>query len=395
MGRRGPSLRCYNPGRRHGDIMRILLATDSFDPALGGVQRVVRDLADTLSSGGHEVVVLTPRSPGLEETEVLSGVRVERLRLGRPAFRLRALLGFARRRGAARSRVRALLEEFRPEVVHLHFLQSPLSWILPSLCIAMGIPIVATAHGRDVTGSMVDDDRLGRRAVRRVLDGAAVVTAPSEATLETARMLAPKPLRARYEVVPNNLPVDMEKLLDVPSAPPGKGIVAVGELTPKKGFDLLVRAVGNLDRVTLRIAGEGEERPRLEALITELDLADRVALVGVVDRAALPDFLRSACVQCVPSRREPFGLVLLEGFACGVPVVAHRVDGIPEVTGEEGAALLVPPEDVPALTAALRRVLADDDLREGMIDKGRERARLHSRERTTDLYLGLYRDATA
>jgi len=83
----------------------------------------------------------------------------------------------------------------------------------------------------------------------------------------------------------------------------------------------------SIDALTDQIRG-------LERRIAELGVADRVTLAGVVDRAALPDFLRGARVLCVPSRREPFGLVILEGFACGVPVVASRVDGIPEVTGD-------------------------------------------------------------
>ena len=76
--------------------MRVLLASDSFEPAVGGVQRVVRDLGDGLAAAGHEAVVLAPLRDGEAESEELDGLRVERVRLGRPAVRLRAVAGFAR-----------------------------------------------------------------------------------------------------------------------------------------------------------------------------------------------------------------------------------------------------------------------------------------------------------
>ena len=373
--------------------MRILLASDSFDPAVGGVQRVVRDLGDGLVAAGHEVRVLAPWGEGLAESETLDGLLVERVRLGRPALRPRAIAGFARRVGAGRQQVDVLLADFRPDVVHFHFLQSPLAYLLPGACASHGVPLIATAHGRDVVGEMVEDDALGRRVVRAVLDAAAAVTAPSEATLASARELAPTPLRADFEAVPNALPADMERELAREPATDSRrsGVVAVGELHPKKGFDVLIRAVAGIPGLHLKIAGRGAQRGELTELVAELGVSDRVALLGFVARDALVDLLRSAAVQAVPSRREPFGLVILEGMACGTPVVASRTDGIPEVVAD--AAVLVPPDDVAALEAALREILEDDDRRRALAAAGRERARLHTVVRTTELYLDVYRRA--
>ena len=376
--------------------MRILLASDSFDPAVGGVQRVVKDLATTMLARGHAVAVLAPWSDGLPFEESVDGIAVHRVRLGRPAITLRAVLGFVRRLPAARNAVRDLLQRLQPDVVHLHFLQSPLAHVLPGLLAErddnrdIDIPLVVTAHGRDVVGSMVEDDVLGRRAVRRVLDDAAAVTAPSEATLADARALAPTPLHASFRVVANGLPMDMEAVLGIPppGAEDGDGIVAVGELHPKKGFDVLIRALQHLPGTRLRIAGTGGERDALRDLARSLGVGDRVELLGFVTRGRLPSFLRSGAVQAVPSRREPFGLVILEGFACGVPVVATRTGGIPDVVGD--AALLVAPEDPTALAAALRDVLANADLRRNLVAAGRTRAAELTVARTTDLYEEIY-----
>lgn len=372
--------------------MRLLLASDSFDPDIGGVQRVVHDLAHSLSQAGHAVLVVAPLLPSTPEREEIDGIQVLRVRLGRPALRPRAVVGFARRFGAARQLVDELIAEFRPELAHLHFLQSPLAYLLPAACRTAGIPLLATAHGRDVGGTMVDADPVGRWAVRRVLDTAAVVTAPSQATLDIARALAPRPVRARYQVVSNALPTDMEGQLDVDGGSARAGLVAVGELHEKKGFDVLVRAVARLPEVTLRIAGEGQERAALTALIDDLRVADRVSLVGFVERAALPAFLRSAAAQVVSSRREPFGLVLLEAMACGTPVIATRVGGIPDVVGEAG--VLVASDEHVALADSIARVLGDAAELVELARRGRERAREFTSENTAQAYLQLYESVT-
>jgi glycosyltransferase involved in cell wall biosynthesis len=369
--------------------MRILLASDSFDPAVGGVQRVVKDLAVTLAARGHAVEVLAPWADGLPLREQIDGLPVHRVRLGRPALTPRAVAGFARRLLPARRSVRRLAERLRPDVVHLHFLHSPLAHLLP----LPGVPLVATAHGRDVVGEMIDEDAVGRRAVRRVLRLAAAVTAPSAATLADARSLCPGSAHARFEVVSNALPLDMAVQVDRPPAVDGKGVVAVGELHPKKGFDVLIRAVAALPGVTLRIAGTGRARDGLLALAEELGASDRVELLGFVPREQLPALLRSAAVQVVPSRREPFGLVIVEGFACGVPVIASRVDGIPDVVGSGDAARLVPADDASALAEALHETLADEALRKRMIESGRSRARELSADRTACAYERVYERA--
>ncbi len=371
--------------------MRILLASDSFDPAVGGVQRVVKDLALTLARRGHVIGVLAPWAQGLATREVIDGLDVHRVRLGRPALRARAVAGFAGRIGAARAAADAIAAGLRPDLVHLHFLQSPLAYLLPRLCARRDLPLVATAHGRDVVGDMVEGDLLGRRIVRRVLAAAAAVTAPSVATLSDARALAPTRARARFVVVPNGLPLDMTAELDRVPSTSGRGIVAVGELHPKKGFDVLIRALADVPDARLRIAGRGCAHDELVALAAASGVADRVEFVGFVARADLPRFLRSGAVQAVPSRSEPFGLVIVEGFACGVPVIASRTGGIPDVVGAGGAALLVPPDDPAALAAALSALLAHPERRATLAAAARVRVADLTVERTADAYESLYR----
>jgi glycosyltransferase involved in cell wall biosynthesis len=133
-------------------------------------------------------------------------------------------------------------------------------------------------------------------------------------------------------------------------------IVAAGRFDKSKGFDVLVRAAGQLDPPPrVQIMGEGAEHDELVRLAGELGVD--LDLPGVVAQGSVRGHMADAAAVVVPSRAEAFGLVAIEGLAAGTPVVASAVGGPAEIvrSGETGA--LVPPDDPDALAAALRTVL--------------------------------------
>jgi glycosyltransferase involved in cell wall biosynthesis len=136
-------------------------------------------------------------------------------------------------------------------------------------------------------------------------------------------------------------------------------IVAAGRLHPKKGFDVLIAALALLrdqgQAFDCEIAGEGDERAKLEGLIAQHGLGERVRLVGWRDA---PAFLATGDVFAFPSYQEGFPLVLLEAMAAGLPAVSSAIPGPVEmiVDGVDGA--LVPPGDPAALAQALAGVIA-------------------------------------
>jgi glycosyltransferase involved in cell wall biosynthesis len=137
----------------------------------------------------------------------------------------------------------------------------------------------------------------------------------------------------------------------------GSLLVAVGNLYAVKDHATLLRALARLDDAHLAIAGRGEEEEPLRALARDLDLADRLHLLGLRDD--VDRLLAAADVFVQPSRSEGLPLALLEAMAAGLPVVATRVGGLPEavVPGECGE--LVPAADPEALAVVLRSLLAD------------------------------------
>lgn len=148
---------------------------------------------------------------------------------------------------------------------------------------------------------------------------------------------------------------------------------AVGRLEPEKAFDLLIRAVHQLNAggvgCGLTIVGEGHDRPRLEALVKELGLGDRVQLVGW--QSDVKRWFEAMDVFALSSRREGLPNVLLEAMALGVPCVSTAIAGIPRLIENGVSGRLVPPDDLPAMVAGLSELLTSAATREKYQAAGR------------------------
>lgn len=137
-------------------------------------------------------------------------------------------------------------------------------------------------------------------------------------------------------------------------------IITVAMLFPIKGLSYLIRAMRHLKHNRLLIIGDGPERKKLESLSSSLELSDRVCFQGGVDHRLVWDYLQRAKVFVLPSISEGCPRVLVEAMAVGLPIVATRVGGIPEVITNGVNGLLVPPRNEKALAEAIREILLDE-----------------------------------
>ncbi len=249
--------------------------------------------------------------------------------------------------------------------VHCHFSNHPAAagFIIHRLT---GIPYSFVAHGSDLH---VDRHMLDRKVAE-----AAFVVAISRDNLEEIVADVGEPSRAKVEVI--HCGVDTTTLR--PSAatrPPERPltILSIGTLHEVKGQAHLVEACRRLrDRdvaVRCRFIGDGEDETMLRERIETAGLADSVTLDGRLTRSQVIDALGEADLLVAPSvvaangKREGIPVVLMEAMSCGLPVVASRLSGIPELVDDGVTGLLVPPGDPGALADAIERLHADPSLR--------------------------------
>jgi phosphatidylinositol alpha-1,6-mannosyltransferase len=354
------------------DVPRTLVVTNDYPPRLGGIQRTLEALVRRMPP--ERVAVWCPSAEGAETYDAGQPYRV----LRQPERFLWPTPEVARRVGAA-------AEEHGAEVV-LFGATYPLALLGPRLARA-GLPYLAAAHGFEYWLSIAP----GTHAlVRRATGRAARVTVLCSAFIA----------RVVRTAVPEHVPVSVvypgaDTAVFRPDLPTqdlrerhGLGdrpvVVCVSRLVPRKGQDVLIRAMPHIRRrvpeAVLVIVGDGPYRPKLEAMAAELAPEGSVVFTGAVSEEELPRYYRLGEVFAMPCRTrlgglevEGWGNVFIEAAACGRPVVVGDSGGAREslVPGETG--LLVDGRRVPEVAEAVASLLADPETAERMGRAGRAR----------------------
>lgn len=315
----------------------------------GGAERVLTTLAERWVAAGHAVTIVDFSPPDVEPFFALPDGVVER-RLGLLRESRNVLHAIGSNVGRIR-RLRAAIRESRPDVVIAFINRTSILTILASR--GLGIPVIVAERTDPRAGD------LGRawaplRAVIYPLAARVVVQTG------TARAAFPTWIRRRTTIIPNPLtpgaagerPFDARESI----------VVGLGRLHRAKGFDLLIRAFADIAAAhpawRLSIWGEGPERASLERLRSELRLDDRVDLPGNTGQPL--DELGRAGIFVLSSRVEGFPNALIEAMAGGAPVIATDCrSGPAEIVHDGVDGVLVPTEDVPALAAAMDRLMTD------------------------------------
>ena len=180
----------------------------------------------------------------------------------------------------------------------------------------------------------------------------------------------------------------------MPSDPDRRYILALGRVVDKKGFDLLLSAFAAMegDRRTadLVIAGAGPALEGLQRMAGELGVGDQVHFVGRLSRQDVASAMAGATAFVMPSRLEPFGIVVLEAWRAGVAVVATNRGGAPEFVDDGETGVLVDPFDTRGFAAALTGLLSDDVRRLAIGRAGHDRVRAFDWTLITEQYRRLY-----
>lgn len=267
--------------------------------------------------------------------------------------------------------VRKLHKEFDFDLIDAHYVY-PDGFAAIQLGRLFKKPVVVSARGSDI--NLFKTFPLIRKLLQHVLHKADSVVAVSQALKQAIIQLGIPEEKIRC--IPNG--VETEKFYPMPKEqarrelglPNQRMIVSVGNLTPNKGFDLLVRSLRILadefheKDLQLVIVGDGPSRRELERTIASVALNDRVRLVGSIPHDQLHVWYSAADLFCLASSREGWPNVILESLACGTPVVATSAGGIPEIICSDKFGLLSERDErkiAATIFAALQKQWGTDD----------------------------------
>ena len=260
---------------------------------------------------------------------------------------------------------RVLQERFRFDLLDAHYFY-PDGVAAVMLGRRLGKPVVITARGTDI--NLISDYLLPRRWIRWAAARAAGIVAVSDAL--RARLIALGIEASRIEVLRNGVDLELFAPRDRAAARKALGldvdgtvVLSVGQLIPRKGHDLAMRAVARLPEATLVIVGEGPEADGLRRLARRLGSAERIRFLSAIPQERLATIYNAADVLVLASSREGLPNVVLEALACGTPVVATAVWGTPEIVAAPAAGRLVEEGSPETLAGAIRDLLADPPAR--------------------------------
>lgn len=396
----------------------------------GGAESYMQAVAGLQEAAGHQVAFFGMDHPDNDPQEYASQFPAYLELEPSPDSVSGKVTGFGRMvwSTSARRGIDAVVGDFRPDVVHLHNTYHHLSPSILGPLARRRVPAVMTLHDYKLacpTYRFLDKGELCQACLgghftqavrRRCKDGSLGSSAAmaAELAIHTAlrayrhvqlfvcpsrfmagRMAAAGVFPDRLRWIPHFVEPVAEQVVE--EAPASPSIVFAGRLSPEKGVDTLIEAVGRLSvGVQLDIAGEGPDRARLEDVASRVGNG-RVRFLGRLDGEAMDALIRDALALVLPSRwYENQPMVVLEAFARRVPVVASDLGGTPELIRHRTDGFLVPPDDPGALAAALGALVEDPARAQAMGKAAQERA---STDFAPDVHLarldGAYAEASS
>ncbi len=334
----------------------------------GGVDQVVLNLFREMSRGEYlpRMLISSWEHPSLVES-LEDGRPTARLRLRSPVgpkFNVLHTLRWLLSLPTSLLRLHRYLRTHRVAVVNAHFPGlSALQFVLVKRLLQRNLGVILSFHGLDIVAASKTEG-IERWFWKYLLRSADALVGCSDYLAEHVRAFEPR-AGGRTVAIHNGLDIDAfmaERdwgFVPDPSLNGRQIILNVAAYEPKKGLDVLIRAFATITRSaepTLFLVLVGVDRGirgELETLAVGLGVRSRILFFANVPHSRLHPFYAAAQVFCLPSRSEPFGLVLLEAGAFGLPVVASSVGGIPEVITHGESGRLVPPDDAEALAREL------------------------------------------
>jgi len=343
--------------------LRVCHFTYSFFPTIGGLEEMIHNISIAMGSYNCEPYIFAPY------------VRGENNKLDVPYTVLRYSRPSSRRFGLRQLLIPLLWHhiKYHFDILHCHGVYPP-GYVGASFSRFTGIPFVITPHGGDIktnTHGFIINKRI-TSLIRQTFQAAHAVTAISSDIKKRVLHLGATPNKTY--LIPHGIFSDGFKVSAEHQQTNGNDsryILYLGRLEKDKGVDVLIKAFSAVKKkhpdIELRIAGEGKEINTLKTLADRLDIGHSVHFLGIIRGENKIQALSKACLLVCPSRSEAFGIVILEAFAAGIPVIASRVGGIPDIIEEKVNGLLVETDSPEQLASKISLLLDDRELRKYLV----------------------------
>ncbi len=372
--------------------MKILIVTEVFEPMLGGQEKILVELCKGLQKNGHSVrVVSGPVRPDAS----VSPLPPEGIHVDYYTLNTAGQIATSNAIDGPVQTLNAALQDFQPDVISAHI--SPgIAFLLKLTEKAnQNIPIAASLHA----GFEALPNATG--ALGYGLQRADAISAVSAATLRSVIGLLPD-VASKARVIYNGLSpssqIPVGETRTGQSEPVSKEIpylVFSGRIVPEKGLATLLTSIALLvptfPEIRLKIVGDGPYQFALRSLADTLGITNNCDFVGWKSTDETEQIASGAIAAIVPSIwAEPFGLVALEATAAGVPVIASRVGGLPEIIRHRHNGLLVIPGCPFSLAVAIETILKDPAMAAEMGERGRIAGKAFSPEKMIQDYEDLF-----
>lgn len=346
-----------------------ILSVVPWDQEFGGVASVVGNLASYLRGKKHEVVFLHPGLQNiLSKGKTKWGFEGYKLRLRVPIVRghsVRSFIAFLLFFPITLTQIIYLLLSHNVEIINVHYPSSEFFYF--AICRRLlGIKLVTSIHGADFFPGGKPREHYSI-CIRFLLASSDCIVAPSKAYLLDFMELFPA-YKNKGHIIYNGVDLtELDTNQEHESRDKNRYLLCIAAHNEKKGIDILLHAFSQLiehnSSILLLMVGDGPLREKHEELARFLCIQNRVSFLGERGRSDVVKLLHGCELLVLPSRSEPFGIVITEAMACRKPVVATMVGGIPEIIENVKSGILVEPDNPDSLYKAICCILNDEALK--------------------------------
>lgn len=366
--------------------MKVLFVCSLYYPHAGGIETIIRELASIYKKRGIDVAVLTKRWPtDLAEYDEYEGVKIFRTISAKSNTDFYSNLNFLIKNN----------ELLKSDIIHVIGIRTPLPLLAYILSRFWKVPLVVTISGGDIPDPFDPQPRAiwssGKTIVEPVINRADWINTFSKDLVHLTKQTFPN----LNEVSLIYAGIDLKKIKKIKKTfLKYPYILSLRRLDSSKGVDLTIKAFKKISVVypnlKLIVVGEGTEYNSLRLLTEKLKLTDKVEFTGKLSLEDSLSLLKGAILTVVPSLSEGGGLINLEAQACGCPLIASRVGGIPEYAKENYSALMFDSGNIEDLVDKIKLVLKDSNLRRILISNGRKYIKKFEWDNIVDEYLKGY-----